>query len=575
MASGYTRYTILGDAKETAYGDGLNFGTGVFLSVESDFGLFPRAALTELERQIGVSEAPELIDSGYDVEGPIPIRLYPSTAFHALKWALNRSGTPEDVDSFVVVHYTGVEANKTRKNVGTKVSRVTFAAEKANPALVVTLECVAQSDSSINDIAAASLPSRPATESYEFIRGWFEPRDDKSQAGSSLVADVTGFSLQLDQSLQEQGRKPQISDDDADPQAWRSVRTGMQASIPKLTGNFTIRPTSLRFLEAVQKLKSGSLYAYFANRFSRKVTATSNIAAGDTSFGLAQGEVDQKETFTAAGTANLTSGSEHGLKEGDTIRVSNSGGALPAELSAGTTYYVLSSGLTATVFQIATTRGGSALTVNAGTGTHTWWHFSGTPFTFDSTADVDDVNETITEVAHGLMNGDVVFLEVVSGAVPTGLTALTVYYVVGAKADTFQLSATRGGAAISLTDAVGVTRVLKLAGPIVVNDVLLFYASGSPDQVECVKVTGVGTGGARTVTISGRGSNSGFRFAWTAASTKVYTLGAEIFAPGFRAETAPPQGRVTEIISQQVTIRADAVSGAAPLKVGIKDYYMA
>lgn len=57
--------------------------------------------------------------------------------------------------------------------------------------------------------------------------------------------------------------------------------------------------------------------------------------------------------------------------------------------------------------------------------------------------------DKILSAAHGLSNGDkVVFM---GGTVPAGLTEGTVYFVVGAATDDFQVSATSGGSAINLT----------------------------------------------------------------------------------------------------------------------------
>lgn len=52
--------------------------------------------------------------------------------------------------------------------------------------------------------------------------------------------------------------------------------------------------------------------------------------------------------------------------------------------------------------------------------------------------------------AHGLENGEAVYLTT-TGALPTGLAQNTLYYVVNKATNTFQLSATRGGAAINTT----------------------------------------------------------------------------------------------------------------------------
>lgn len=61
----------------------------------------------------------------------------------------------------------------------------------------------------------------------------------------------------------------------------------------------------------------------------------------------------------------------HGLVLGDAVKFSTTG-ALPTGLTAGTTYYVISAGLTADAFQVSATSGGSAV-VTSGTqsGVHT------------------------------------------------------------------------------------------------------------------------------------------------------------------------------------------------------------
>ena len=60
--------------------------------------------------------------------------------------------------------------------------------------------------------------------------------------------------------------------------------------------------------------------------------------------------------------------------------------------------------------------------------------------------------DVITSHGHGLANTNRVCLKQVSGeALPTGLNATTVYYVVGVTTDTFQLSLTEGGAAVDIT----------------------------------------------------------------------------------------------------------------------------
>ena len=78
-------------------------------------------------------------------------------------------------------------------------------------------------------------------------------------------------------------------------------------------------------------------------------------------------------------------------------------------------------------------------------------------------ATLDAGTDTFTSFAHGLVNtNQVVVYDVMAAGLPTGFTEGTVYFVVAAATDTFQLSATSGGAAIAVTTAaeVVVQRVL-------------------------------------------------------------------------------------------------------------------
>lgn len=63
-----------------------------------------------------------------------------------------------------------------------------------------------------------------------------------------------------------------------------------------------------------------------------------------------------------------------------------------------------------------------------------------------------NTGDVFTSYAHGLVNGNqVILVAPEGGTLPTGVSALTRYYVVSATTDTFQLSATFGGTAITLT----------------------------------------------------------------------------------------------------------------------------
>jgi hypothetical protein len=81
--------------------------------------------------------------------------------------------------------------------------------------------------------------------------------------------------------------------------------------------------------------------------------------------------------------------------------------------------------------------------------------FGGSVKGFGTCESADVTANTIASSAHGLVNGDrVMVYNVFAESLPTGLTEGTLYFVVGAATDTFQVSLTSGGAAVDIT-AVG------------------------------------------------------------------------------------------------------------------------
>lgn len=74
---------------------------------------------------------------------------------------------------------------------------------------------------------------------------------------------------------------------------------------------------------------------------------------------------------------------------------------------------------------------------------------AGVPKEFIATPSTD----TFTCPAHGYVNTNKVVIY--GDTVPAGLTEGTIYYVVSATTDTFQLAATAGGSAIDITSAGG------------------------------------------------------------------------------------------------------------------------
>ena len=208
--------------------------------------------------------------------------------------------------------------------------------------------------------------------------------------------------------------------------------------------------------------------------------------------GAAPSPANSTVTISIASPAVVTWNS-HGLIPGTPVVFTTSaGGALPTGLTAGATYYVLSTGLTTNTFQVSTTPGGTAVnTSGSQSGTQTAssftelygvprygdypsslanLSFSSQPSTtlpnannysvrwdgYLSPTETSTVTMTIASPCvvtynnHGLQAGAPVVFST-TGALPTGLTAGTTYYVMATNlaANTFQVSATSGGAAIN------------------------------------------------------------------------------------------------------------------------------
>jgi hypothetical protein len=133
-------------------------------------------------------------------------------------------------------------------------------------------------------------------------------------------------------------------------------------------------------------------------------------------------------TITAASPAVVTRVA-HGYAAGRPIKFMSTG-YLPTGITAGTTYYVIATGLTADTFQFSATVGGSAVNTTAISSSFT------------------NASATVTSgSAHGLVVGQMVRF---AGTVATNFAAGTDYYVISAATSTtFTVSATKGGTAIT------------------------------------------------------------------------------------------------------------------------------
>jgi hypothetical protein len=95
----------------------------------------------------------------------------------------------------------------------------------------------------------------------------------------------------------------------------------------------------------------------------------SAITAG-TFWGMAPAGGGARRQFNVSDAADVTANTidspAHGLTAGTQVVFwSSSGAALPAPLAEGTIYFVIAAGLTADVFEVSTTSGGSAVDITA------------------------------------------------------------------------------------------------------------------------------------------------------------------------------------------------------------------
>lgn len=199
------------------------------------------------------------------------------------------------------------------------------------------------------------------------------------------------------------------------------------------------------------------------------------------------GATPQAVTISIASPGVITL-ANHGLGPNQPV-VFTTSGALPMGLTAGTTYYVSAGGvaaITQNTFQVSATPNGTPITTTGSqSGTHmiTFTSMSKVSNTQGDTATFSGFGKTlylaygiqdgnggsfivtidphaatisiaspgvVTETAHGRKANDPVRFDT-TGALPTGLSADTIYYVVGSSitTDTYQVSATAGGTAIN------------------------------------------------------------------------------------------------------------------------------
>ncbi len=94
-------------------------------------------------------------------------------------------------------------------------------------------------------------------------------------------------------------------------------------------------------------------------------------------------------------TETITTPTAHGFSAGQAVVFSVATGLIVGGITAGTTYYVISAGLTSTNFRVSTTRGGSAVNLTDAVGTNTVTP-AGTVF-LNQTGDVANIKVTLPD----------------------------------------------------------------------------------------------------------------------------------------------------------------------------------
>ena len=119
---------------------------------------------------------------------------------------------------------------------------------------------------------------------------------------------------------------------------------------------------------------SGSATAAAASATAANASADAVSEMYDAFHDFYLGSMSDAVTFTGSSSSGLLiTSAAHGLVDTQVIRVANTGGALPGNLSASTDYYVRDK--TANNFKLATSSGGTAIAHSSdGSGTNTWYH---------------------------------------------------------------------------------------------------------------------------------------------------------------------------------------------------------
>lgn len=199
--------------------------------------------------------------------------------------------------------------------------------------------------------------------------------------------------------------------------------------------------------------------------------------------------------------------------------------------------------------KIATQKAVKAYVDAGGGNSYTLVDQSGNPITSTTVTITIATPGVVSWTGHGLAADTAIILNT-TGALPTGLTVGTIYYVRNPAANSFELSATVGGASINTTGSQSGSHSAQLAASWVwssnVSAVNFTGLAGASEILVFAYGVAVSVSGAATVQVSTNNgssyySTSGDYLAIDAAGTAVNTIGASLYGTN---STAARYGQV-------------------------------
>lgn len=228
------------------------------------------------------------------------------------------------------------------------------------------------------------------------------------------------------------------------------VTSGSQYNAPR-TVSSSINGLDLDINGPIQRVSLSSPYTYYTRSFDQEFAYGTPIYFSNGFNGYKWWMASASYPSNSGGTVTVTIASPgvfssaNGVPPAGSVITFSTTGALPTGLDAFTVYYVLSTGLTDTTFQVSTSPSGSAInTSGSQSGTHKMFWNTGGQATI-SIASPAAITCAISPPPGTPINFTT------SGALPTGLNTTNTYYVMSTNwtSTSFQVSTTKDGVAVN------------------------------------------------------------------------------------------------------------------------------